>query len=104
MDNCLLQFNRKYLTHPVADCVHNPQSFALAMVNNGNNTATVACDAACFTSLLDGAKPAAKYTVKDLWSKTEETVVLAADSAAGFSYSTSVPTQGASRLFNVTAL
>lgn len=37
------------------------RSFALAMVNNGNTTATVACDADCFTSLLDGAAPAAKY-------------------------------------------
>ena len=36
-------------------------SFALAMVNNGNTTATVACDAGCFASLLDGAAPAAKY-------------------------------------------
>ena len=40
----------------------------LALVNNANATATVACDAACFTALLDGATPAAKYTVKDLVS------------------------------------
>ena len=71
------------------------------MVNNGNKTATVACDAACFTALLDGATPAAKYTVTDLWSKSEETVI--ATDAVGFRYSTSVPPQGASRIFKVTA-
>lgn len=73
------------------------------MVNNGNKTATVACDAACFADLLAGATPAAKYIVKDLWSKTEETVALAADASVGFTYSTSVPPQGASRIFKVTA-
>jgi hypothetical protein len=42
--------------------------------------------------------------VKDLWSKSEETVVLSGDdAAAGFSYSASVPPQGASRIFKVTA-
>lgn len=73
------------------------------MVNNGNKTVTVGCDKQCFTALLDGAAPAARYTVKDLWSKSEDTVVLTNDAAIGFSYSTSVPPQGGSRIFKVTA-
>ena len=73
------------------------------MVNNGNETTTVGCDAACFTKLLDGATPATKYTVKDLWSKLEDTVLPDAEAAVGFSYSTSVPPQGGSRIFKFTA-
>jgi hypothetical protein len=84
------------------------------MVNNGNKTAEIACDAACFTALLDGAKPASKYTVTDLWSKEVETVEVTASSptaaavaegegdGVGFSYSASVGPQGLSRIFKVT--
>ena len=88
-------------------------SFALAMVNNGNKTAEIACDAACFTALLDGAKPVAKYAVTDLWSKEVETVEVITSSptaavaaedgdGVGFSYSASVGPRGLSRIFKVT--
>ena len=70
-------------------------------MNNAAANATVTCDAACWTALLDGAAPAAKYTVRDLWAKTEDTVVTTAD--AGFSYGASVTPAGGSRLFRVSA-
>lgn len=77
------------------------KSYALALVNNGNKTATIECDSACFTALLDGATASPKYTVKDLWSKAVEEVSAVAD--AGFSYSAAVPPLGGSRIFKVTA-
>ena len=92
---------------PTGDCANvwgRPLSngdFALAFVNNAAANATVTCDAACWASLLEGATPAAKYTVRDLWAKTEATVDTTPE--AGFSYSAGVTPTGGSRLFRVSA-
>eukprot|EP01047_Picozoa_sp_COSAG01_P030327 COSAG01_NODE_2111_length_8407_cov_2.098700_2_plen_151_part_00 len=75
---------------------------ALAFVNNGAANATVTCDAECWKLLLDGAPPAAKYTLRDLWSHADVAVVTTTPQA-GFSFAATVTPNGGSRLFRARA-
>ena len=70
-------------------------SVGLTMLNNGDSSGTVTCDADCFQQL---DLPGRNYTVRDLWLQQDVQVL----TPISMALSATVAAQGGARLFRLT--